>query len=153
MIDVGIGSVSTPDPSRWVGVEVARQVFMDEFLQVEAEAVASGADDNVCADAGGAVDVAAGVFETGVKGVVAGGDADLRAGGFGETFAGGAEGAGEGGVRECETGDGGDEGTSFHDSIASRRLGNVKENANRTVSFSLDFDVSRQTVSACHNEG
>jgi hypothetical protein len=86
VVDVGVGMGCAPGV--WIGGEVAQHVFVDEALEVEAESVATGSDDDVGANAGGSGDVAVGVGEVGVGGVVAGGNAELGAGGGGEAVAG-----------------------------------------------------------------
>jgi len=71
MVDAGVGSVFAPSFAGRVDVEGAKHVFVDQLLQVEGEGVAGGADDDVGADAGLARDVAVGVGDAGVVGVVA----------------------------------------------------------------------------------
>ena len=59
---------------------------MDEFLQVLLDGVAQGADDDVGADAAFAGEIAIGILEGDVGGIVVCGDADLCAGGSNDFF-------------------------------------------------------------------
>ena len=78
---------------------------MDEFLEVDAS-LAQGADDNVGADAAVVGNVASGVLEADVRGVVSGGDPDPGTGGGDDVLGGGWGGEpAEGG----ETKDGGED--------------------------------------------
>lgn len=60
---------------------------MHELLQVEPERVARRADDHLGAHTGRATNIAAGILEMRPGRVVPSGDANLRAGGFGQTLA------------------------------------------------------------------
>jgi len=85
MVDVGVGRMQTPGPR--IGCEVALHVFVDKTLQVEPKPVASSPDDDIGADAGRARNIAVWIGDAGVGGVVAGGDAELGAGGFSQARA------------------------------------------------------------------
>src|SRR6185312_2989442 len=64
-------------PGFWIGGEVAQHVFVDERLQIEPERVASGADNNIGADASGARNISAWIGNAGVMRIVAGCDTNL----------------------------------------------------------------------------
>src|SRR5262249_36743491 len=88
---VGVGE----SPFFGVVGEVGGHVFVKLFLQVDILRSAEGADDDVGADAGGWGDVAVGVIEFAVGGIVSGGHTHLRAGGGDEVGGGGGR-SGEG---------------------------------------------------------
>lgn len=71
-----------------VGLEVGVHVLVDPLLEVADFCVAEGADDDIGADAFFAREVAIGVGEADVGGIVGGGDADLFACGGGDAGAG-----------------------------------------------------------------
>jgi hypothetical protein len=114
VVDVGVGFGEVP----LLGIfgEVAGHVFVEELLEVLVEGGTEGADDDVGADAAVEGDVAVGVGDFGVGGVVGEGFADLGAGGDDEgEGGGGCGGAGGGGLgdgagddgRRCRGGGGG----------------------------------------------
>lgn len=68
MVDIAIGAGQAPDFG--VGREIGCHVFMHQLLKVGAECIAECADHHICADASFAGNVAAGVIEPTVGGII-----------------------------------------------------------------------------------
>lgn len=84
VIDVFVGSLQAP--TFWIFGEIFLHVLVNKLLKVES-LITESPDDDIGADAPFFRNIAAGIFEGDVGGIVGVGDPDLRAGGFGEFFA------------------------------------------------------------------
>lgn len=77
VVDVLVGPFESPVFR--ISAKAGQHVLMDEFLQVEGGAFAQGANNDIGADSFFPWDIAAGIGEGGVGGIVADGNADLFA--------------------------------------------------------------------------
>ena len=84
MVDVGIGMHGSPDPSRWIGIEMCRHIFMHELLQVESQAIPPGSNDDIRTDSRASRNVAARILQLLPRWVVSRGYTQLRSSSYGK---------------------------------------------------------------------